>query len=450
MTRSRKRSEGEPMPLVGRVWNLLRGLAARWVGRREQRHPDAVYVAAIGERVTQYAKLREAAAGIIYLRSKLAKELERESAELGRVGRQLEIAVERDDDAVALHLIGRRDGLGAEVTRLTAELTELTKEAEGAKQNLVTFQREIARLREERVRMLARLASAKARLRFQATLNGLSPDADIRALEEVRDHVNRLVAETQVARDLGDSELEKRLGRIREAEAESAARAQLDELKRARRGRLLPMVLPEAVPVRCRKHRARHGARARTPAGAIKPGERRVSHDASSRNLLDGLRPPRARRMGGGGALGRGRVGPLLRRRHLRRTEAAALPRLPARARRDADARGGAHPGRAEDRARPGVGRPPAHVGGARRRVRRGQLRRHPGDRGGTGAGRERGAHAPGDGARARPAAPGAPPGAAREARAPHPDRRGGTLSGWASGSPGSPSASTSSWRSTT
>src|SRR5207245_1630836 len=109
MTRSRKRSEGEPMPLVGRVWNLLRGLAARWVGRREQRHPDAVYVAAIGERVTQYAKLREAAAGIIYLRSKLAKELERESADLGRVRRQLEIAVERDDDAVALHLIGRRD-----------------------------------------------------------------------------------------------------------------------------------------------------------------------------------------------------------------------------------------------------------------------------------------------------------------------------------------------------
>src|SRR5438093_168001 len=140
----RSRSEGEPMPLVGRVWNLLRGLAARWVGRREQRHPDAVYVAAIGERVTQYAKLREAAAGIIYLRSKLAKEHERESAELACVRRQLEIAVERDDDAVALHLIGRRDTLGAE----------------------------------------------------------------------------------------------------------GAARAQLDELKRSRRGRLVPMVLPEAVPVR--------------------------------------------------------------------------------------------------------------------------------------------------------------------------------------------------------
>jgi len=238
------------MQLVARMTNLLRGLAARWIGRREQRHPDAVYAAAIEERVAQYAKLREAAAGIIYLRSKLARELERESAELGRLRRQLEIAVERDDDSVALHLIGRRDAIAAEVARLTAELTELTKEAEGAKQNLVTFQQEIARLRDERVRMLARLASAKARLRFQATLNGLSPDADIRALEEVRDHINRLVTETQVSRDLGDTELEKRLGRIREAEAESSARAQLDELKRARRARLVPMVLPQAVPAR--------------------------------------------------------------------------------------------------------------------------------------------------------------------------------------------------------
>src|SRR2546428_13137890 len=124
------------MQLVGRVWNLLRGLAARWVGRREQRHPDAVYAAAIEERVAQYAKLREAAAGIIYLRSKLAKELERESGELGRVRRQLEIAAERGDDALALPPNGGPDTPGAEVARLTAERTERTNEAAVAKRNL--------------------------------------------------------------------------------------------------------------------------------------------------------------------------------------------------------------------------------------------------------------------------------------------------------------------------
>jgi len=239
------------MHLFSRTVNLVRGLVSRWLGRREHSHPDAVYEAAIHERLARYVKLREATAGILYLRSKLAKELERQSDDLVRVRRQLEIAVDRADDQAALHLIGRRDALASEVNRLTAELTELTREADGAKENLVAFQREIAQLREERVRMLARLASAKARLRFQETLVGLSSDADIRALEEVREHVNRLVAETQVSREVGDGELERRLGRIREVEAESAARAQLAELKRSRRSeKLLPIVLPEAVPVR--------------------------------------------------------------------------------------------------------------------------------------------------------------------------------------------------------
>ena len=226
------------MHVVARLSNLFRGAFAHWVRQREHRHPDAVYEAAIGERVVQYEKLRHAAAGILYMRSKLGKQLASESAELARVGRQLDVAVEHDDDVAAVALIGRRDALAAEVDRLTADLTELTREAEGAKDNLVSFHTEILRLREERVRMLARLANAKARLRFQATLNGLSTDADIRALDEVRDHINRLVAETQVSRELGDSELERRLGRIREVEAEHAARAQLEELKRARDQRL--------------------------------------------------------------------------------------------------------------------------------------------------------------------------------------------------------------------
>ena len=230
------------MSVFGRLSNFLRGVFTQWVSRRETRNPGAVYEAAIHERVEQYAKLREAAAGVLYVRTKLAKELEARNAELGRLNRQLEIAVDRDDDEAALVLIGRRDALGTEIERVTAELKELTTEAEGAKRNLVAFQNEIARLRDEKVRMVARLANAKARLRLHETLSGLSLEADIRALDAVRDHVNRLVGEVQLARDGADTELEKRLGSIREAEANAAARAQLDELKRARK-RLLPVVL---------------------------------------------------------------------------------------------------------------------------------------------------------------------------------------------------------------
>ncbi len=235
------------MRFFARVQNLLRGVLAQWLGRREHGNPEAVYEAAIQERMEQYGQLRQAAAGVLYMRSKLSKELRLKSAELTRLRTQLEIAVDRDDDEAALALINRRDTLGVEVERLTGELTELTTEADSAKKNLIAFQNEIARLRDEKVRMLARLANAKARLRLQETLNGLSPDADIRALEAVREHINRLVSEVQVAREVGDPELERRLGSIREAEANAAARAQLEELKRVRKRTLLPVTLPRAT-----------------------------------------------------------------------------------------------------------------------------------------------------------------------------------------------------------
>ncbi|HKA28745.1 MAG TPA: PspA/IM30 family protein [Candidatus Binatia bacterium] len=241
------------MRLFSRLTNLVRGLTSRWLGRRERANPGAVYEAAIRERVVQYAKLREAAAGVIYLRGKLERELQGRSGDLGRVRQQLDLAIDRDDDPAALALISRRETLGKDVERLTTDLTELTAEADAAKRNLVAFQDEIVRLREERVRMLARLANAKARLKLHETLSGLSPEADIQALETVREHVSRLVAEVSLVREGADPELERRLGIIRDTEAAAAARAQLEELKRNRRATLVPMTLaPAAAPAAAR------------------------------------------------------------------------------------------------------------------------------------------------------------------------------------------------------
>lgn len=236
------------MKFFGRLVNLIRGTMVGWVGSRERKNPAAVYESAIRARLEQYAQLREAAAGVIYMRSKLAKEVDAKTQELKLIRRQLEIAVERDQDDAAIALITRRDALQADIDRVTAELNELTAEADAAKANLVAFQQEMVRLREEKLRMLARLANAKARLRLQETLKGLSPEADIQALEDVRAYVDRLTAEVAVSREVGDAELRKKLDAIRESEANAAARAQLEELKRARRERALVAVrIPEPI-----------------------------------------------------------------------------------------------------------------------------------------------------------------------------------------------------------
>jgi len=238
------------MRFISRFVNLVRGTLFGWLGDRERKNPGAVYEVAIQARLEQYGQLREAAAGVIYMRSKLAREFEEKTKEMKLISRQLELAVERDQDDVAVALLMRREGLQSDVDKVSKDLDELTAEAEAAKKNLIAFQQEVARLRDEKHRALARLANAKARLRLQETLKGLSPEADIQALEDVRAYVDRLVAEVQVSREVGDTALAKKLDTIREAEATASARAQLDELKRARRERaLVPVRMPQPASV---------------------------------------------------------------------------------------------------------------------------------------------------------------------------------------------------------
>lgn len=236
------------MSVLGRFRNLMNGVFGQWVKRREQRNPGAVYEAAIQARAKQYGKLREAAAGVIYMRGKLTTELQEKSAELAAVGHELGAAVDRDDDDVALPLIAHRNRLRDEVDRLRQEVDDVSAEAEAAKRNLIVFQKEISKLEDEKVRMLARWANARARARFQRTLDELSPDADIRALEEVREHIHKLTAALQVGRELDDAGLDVRLSAIRKSQADAAARGELAELKRARQQRMLPVTLGKSEP----------------------------------------------------------------------------------------------------------------------------------------------------------------------------------------------------------
>lgn len=235
------------MKLIARFRNLLHGLFADWVGRREHENPAAVYEAAIESRTAQYGKLREAAAGVLYLRTKLSRELEQRLKDLGRVQRQLEVAVDEIDDPAALALIRRRNSLGADVSRLRAELAAISDEAEAAKKNLSTFHEELNRLRDERVHMVARLANAKARLRLHENLGGPPSDTNAQALEAVRDHINRLASEVNLSHELDRDGADEAIRRASDDEERADAEAELAELKRNRERTLLPLVVVPAT-----------------------------------------------------------------------------------------------------------------------------------------------------------------------------------------------------------
>lgn len=235
--------------LFHRVRGLIQGLFASWVQDREGQNPRAVYEAAIAERLRQYEGLKQAVAGILYMRNKLEAEIRERRGELLRTQDLTRRAVERGDDDVALELIAQKDHLTGEMERAERELEEVGSEVEQAKANLIKFRSEIRSLEREKIRMLAALANARARRRFQRAIEGLSVDSEMQALDSVREQIARLKSEGTLDIELDDSQVQTRIRSLRREQRDEANRAELEELKRRMRPQALPAHEPAPVHV---------------------------------------------------------------------------------------------------------------------------------------------------------------------------------------------------------
>ncbi len=214
---------------IGNLWNGFWGL---WISEKETRNPEAVYEAAIDERIKKHRELKKAVSGIVCLRNKISTELEQKERELKDVSAQLPIAIENNDDDVALVLLSKKNELEKAIEQLGVDQAKVTKQAEEAKDSLVAFQGEIEKLKRERDEMLAKKATAEARIQIQETLDGLSTDADIKALDNVRTHINKMQAEADIGTEMKEDSLDARLAKVKVKAQDATARSQLDELKK--------------------------------------------------------------------------------------------------------------------------------------------------------------------------------------------------------------------------
>ena len=217
-----------------RLGSLLRGLGFGWVRDREERNPKAVYEQAIQTRLQQYRDLKDAVAGILYTRNKLEAELAERRHELSRTVEDIRRALAKGDDAAGLALVQHKQNVTAELERIEREVGTLREEAEDSKRNLMRFREEIRQLEQEKGRMLAALASARARRRMHEALNGLSVEADVQALDNVRAYVQKMSAAATLERELGaGDETSQRIRALRREAIAEGARLEFEELKRA-------------------------------------------------------------------------------------------------------------------------------------------------------------------------------------------------------------------------
>jgi phage shock protein A len=220
------------MGFFERLANIWKGFLSLWISDVETRNPEAVYESAIDERVRKHRELKKAVSGIVYLRNKLSAEMEQKERELRDVMAQIPVAIEDNEDEVALVLIQKKDELTSSIESLSAELKKISEQAEEAKTGLISFQGEIEKLKREKEAMLAKKANAEARIQIQETLDGLSTDADIKALDNVRAHIDKLQAEADIGSEIQGDSLDAKLAKIKSKAANSSARSQLDEMRR--------------------------------------------------------------------------------------------------------------------------------------------------------------------------------------------------------------------------
>lgn len=223
--------------LFARLSNLWRGFVSLWISDVEKEHPEIAYENAINAMIQKYSTLRRTTAAIIRRREDVGARLAAQSKELAQVAADLSVAVETNQDDLAVVLIQKKNMLEKEVADLKAELDVAQKDADSAKASLMNVQGEIRKLQSEKDNMLAKMASAQARLRINEQLDGLSVDAEVKALENVREHIKNTIAEANLAGELKSTDLDTRLAGLRAQSGDVTAKQQLAELKAASEAR---------------------------------------------------------------------------------------------------------------------------------------------------------------------------------------------------------------------
>ncbi len=220
--------------LIERLANLWSGFVSLWITDVEKKHPEIAYQNAIDSMIEKYGKLKSATASIMRRREEISARLSKDQTELAAINADLNAALATGQDELGVVLIQKKNALESGIKVLDQDLEQARTDAEEAKSSLLQVKGEIQKLKDEKDRMLAQMLSAQARLKIQNQLEGLSVDAEVRALDNVREHIKNTVAEAKMGSELRESDLDVQLAKLRQSSGAVTAKQQLEEMKRAR------------------------------------------------------------------------------------------------------------------------------------------------------------------------------------------------------------------------
>lgn len=221
------------MWLFSRIWGLIKGFFSLFVKDVEKNNPEIAYENAINTLTSKYVAFKKAAASIIRRRDNIKKRLRAEQDQLQGVNTDLNQAVQKDQDDVAIVLIQRQQVLEGEVTDLEEELTDAQKDAADSKESLEFIKTKIYQLKDERDRMIAKMQSAEAKIHINEQLEGISIDGENMALSDARENIKNRLTEAKLSEELQENDLDSRLKLLRERGNRESAVEKLKKMKAA-------------------------------------------------------------------------------------------------------------------------------------------------------------------------------------------------------------------------
>lgn len=224
------------MGLWSRVWNLFRAILFKNVKEMEVEHAEEVYDSAIEKKTESFHQLKNAVGALVARREKLTLELETGRRDLRQVRSDLEGAVATNNDRLGPILLQKKEQLEGEIERLKTDLEQSAKEVEDYKGLLIEMQGSIKELKVERERALARATSDRERIRIENEIAGLSVEPELAALDNVREGLASLHGEAIVSKELGETDLDRQISRLRRDAAPTTAKAKFAELVKQSQG----------------------------------------------------------------------------------------------------------------------------------------------------------------------------------------------------------------------
>jgi phage shock protein A len=230
------------MSVAGRFWNFVKGMF--WQGQRslEQANPEAVYEMAIQKMKSNYQQMQTAVGRLAAERNRLRSLVDKKTAQLGEVDRDLEAALAEasagnaQGNEIGEDLVNEKEALQGEIAQVRKELTASESLVADYLTKLRSIESQTKQMESHRDAMIAKLSSANARKAFSDMVSGMSTSSEEAAVGDIDKYIEGTSAQADIADEMSGETRDEKRRKLREQATARQSKSKFQAMLESRQG----------------------------------------------------------------------------------------------------------------------------------------------------------------------------------------------------------------------